>query len=545
MGAYLIEDKKVVLPEYKDEYIDCYWSTLTPMIEPEMGEEEITEPDKVTEILKKCFTHFCSLWLEAIKEIPEAAFFLFCNDIHEDSIDLWLTLVDGQTLPISEEDFAVSRRTLKIILEQGCKLQLTGHRNFVEQVNEQADRYTKHLEKLMYLGSWCIALSEEVSNSQLFPKSKGVRIEGGLFTILTYQPYPELFKFVHQEHPKHNSNVQLSSSIYDFKTLLKDTMKVDYDVLASFINHKFLSPNYNYSITSIVPLLDGLHTELGYDKAFLTDFYEGLTVSERNVMSIEDCILKNQASERFMFRPILEYTIDDKKYNVIGYNKWAESFTVLATNCFPFGHYPEEWKKHKSIKDFVLKVSNEHDDILEAPIVAFLRQEGIKVDGKIKSLKTKSGNNIPIEIEGLGEIDLIFIDEPNKIVYVGECKHNRSRFDVNNWKRDYSNFVDKYETQLSNKEKWVKENLPIVAEHFEIIYGSQIDFNGYTVVAAFFINAPTIYMFNGKYRAFTFTDLKNIIAGTFEDVIFRITEKETGRTFDIEHPYFKNLSEKL
>lgn len=541
MAAVLVGDKKVVLPVYSEEYKSIYWTKLTEYILSEVGEDEITDPEHVTELLKGCFSIFCDEFSKAIEELPQASFFLFCNDIHEDSIDLWQQQIEQNQLPIDEEQFAASRRVLKIILEQGCRLELIGCSNFVNEIALKEQEYIKHLEKLLYIGVWCIALSEDVSNSQLFPKSKGIQVLEGDFTILTYQPYPELFKFVHQDLPRHNSNVQLSNSIVDFKALLKDEMEVNYDALASFINQKHLHPNYNYSITKIAPLIQGIHEELGYDMEFLTDFYEGLTVSSRNVLTIEECILKNQDSKRFMFRPILEYLIDGDKYNIVGYNKWAESFTILSTNCFPFGHYPEEWKKHEPIKRFVLKVSKEHDSILEAPIIDYLKSEDIKVDGNIKSFRTKSGNNIPIEIEGLGEIDLIFIDEQYKVLYVGECKHNRSRFDVNNWKRDYSNFVDKYESQLANKEKWVNENLPIVAEHFEILYDCSINFEGYITRAAFFINAPTVYMFDGKYRALTFTDLKNLIKGVFENTIFRFTKEETSESFDIEHPYFKNL----
>lgn len=545
MAAILVGGKKVVLPEYTNEYKDQYWSVLTRHVKGKIGEEEITNPEEVTELLKECFSILCIEFEKAIADVPEAAFFLFCSDLHEDSIDLWLKQIEGAPLPIDREQFAASRRILKIILEQACKLELKGHPNFVVEVNEKQGVYIKHLEKLLYIGAWCINLSEEVSLSQLFPESKGVQIQEEGFTILTYQPYPELFKFIHQDLPRHNSNVQLSDSLIDFKNLLKEELRVDYDVLASFINQKHLHPNYNYSLTKINPLIQGIHDELGYEKEFLSNFYGGLTVSAENALTIEECILKNQDSRRFMFRPILQYMIDGEDYNIVGYNKWAESLTVLSTNSFPFGHYPEEWRKHNPIKKFVLRIEDEHDSVLEAPIMDFLKSKKIMVDGNIKSFKTRSGTNVSIDIQGVGEIDLIFIDETNKVLYVGECKHNRSRFDVNNWKRDYSNFIDKYEEQLGNKEGWVNDHLNIVSEHFEILYDCSIDFQDYTVRAAFFINAPTIYMHNGKYRAFTFTDLKNLINGEVVDAIFRFTKEETGETFDIGHPYFKSLSDAL
>ena len=388
-------------------------------------------------------------------------------------------------------------------------------------------------------------MSEDVSNSQLFPKSKGVEVIEGDMTILTYQPYPLLFEYIKEDLPRHDSKVQLSNSIQEFKGVLRDEIKVDLELLSNFISPKPDHPKYRYAITDIRLLIQRICSRYDYDQCFVSDFYKGLTVSSSNVLSTSDCILRNQDEKRFMFRPILEYNIDGVTCNIIGYNKLIESFVTLSINCFPFGHCPEEWKKYKPIKKFVEKVTKEHDSLLETPLEDYLKEKKVKVDRNIRSFKTKHSEAIPIDVKGLGEIDLIFIDEQNKILYLGECKHNRSRFDMNNWKRDYTNFVKEYEPKLARKENWVNKNLSIVKEHFEVLYKCSIDLEGYVVKASFFINAPTVYMHNGKYRAHTFIDLQNIIEGNFVDTVFRFENDETGAVFEIGHPYFDNLRYEL
>ena len=78
------------------------------------------------------------------------------------------------------------------------------------------------------------------------------------------------------------------------------------------------------------------------------------------------------------------------------------------------------------------------------------------------------------------------VDENKKILYVCECKHNRARFDLFNWRRDYHNFKITYETQLSNKTSWANDNKILLLEHLEIIYQTEFENkNEYSVKGIF------------------------------------------------------------
>jgi len=537
-------NKKVVLANYK--FSDKYWPILTELVLEKIGDEEIKDPKFVQNILKECFVKLCSIFEQKISEQRKASFYIFCQNLHEDSIEIWLKTIDGYSLGEIEEDFAGSRRILKIILEQSCKLDLSGTPNFYNEIISNKDSYTEYLEELLYLGSWCFALSEYISKSQLFPDSIGVKIEKNKLNILIYPPYAELYKFVFSEIQKHNKDVALSDSMIGFVTLLKEKFEVDYNILAQFITEQLRNPNYKFGLISLGSMIEDIHTEFRYDKNFITAFYKGLTVNKTNALSIEDCFLKNQDENRHVFRPILELKADDEIYYMIGYYKWLESLTLLTTNSFPFGLYPSEWKKYKVIKTFVNEIDNTHDKLLEDPVNKLLAENSRLFDSNIVSFRQLNGNNINIQND-VGDIDILFLDIKFEIIYVCECKHNRSRFDYSNWKRDYSNFKSKYENQLDRKVNWVKENVEVVEHHLKIKYPEQniLKLKDFRIVGIFIINAPTLYMFNGKYRAFTILDINNLLKEQFVDVKFEFTNESTGKKLLVEYPYFDNLENRL
>lgn len=537
-----IHNKQAILPDY--DYSTKYWPILTELIYEEIGEAEIKDPSKVENLLKKCFVKLCGILDEKIASEKRASFFMFCKNLHEDSIELWLLKSQNITLEINEEDFAASRRVLKIILEQSTKLKLKGCPNFHKEIDDNIKFYIPFLEELLYIGTWCYTLSENIARSQLFPNSTGIQIINNELNILTYQPYPELFKYIFHELPKHNSNVVLSDSMIEFKEIIRDNYGVTYDDLSPFNNQQILQPEYRFGITKIDSLINAITTELKCDAIFVKDFYKGLTVTKLNCLPVENCFYNNQDENRHIFRPILELSIDGEMYNIIGYHKWLESLTLLSTNSFPFGLFPNEWKKHKELKLFIHRIDNTHDKLLENPITEILNDNEFLNESNIESFVQPNGININIK-QDVGDIDILFIDQEYKLIYICECKHNRSRFDMNNWKRDYSNFKNKYESQLNRKIEWAKKNKEVIQTHFSCTKNINVDLLEYDIRGIFIINAPTVYMFNGAYRAFTIKDFIDLINREYVDVKFEFTNEQTKEKTIIEYPYFDNVRMKF
>lgn len=537
-------NKNVIVTDYS--YSERYWIELSKLIESEYGLKESRDTEKVDSILKTAFQFLCQSFEKVIQNTEKASFYLFINMLHEESIDLYMLQLRKISLGIDENAFAASRRILKIIIEQGCRINLKGTPNFFREILINQTEYIRRAEELLYLGEKAYELSEAIAKNKLFPSSIGISIDDGEFTMNTYQPYPELHKFIASNIPKHDELVAVSESIDDFKVLLLEKYGVKYDDLAGFTAEQLSKPINKLGMVFLDNIIDTLHKALGYDIDFLQTFYAGLTLSAENALTTEECIIKNQDPKRFIYRPIVKFCIEDKYYYMFTYNKWNEALATLTTNALPFGVYPEEWKSLKEIKVFVDRLDDTHDKLLEGPIVKLLGESKSFYDTSVESFKNKKGQNVNIA-SSVGDIDVLFLDAVHKIIYVCELKHNRSRFDYNNWRRDYSNFKPKYEKQLDRKVEWSEKNINVIQEHFEVHYGSGFTENldEYSIKGLFIINAPTIYMYDGKYRAFTITDMAHLLQGKYTDVIFEFIQESSGKKYLITHPYFENVRKKI
>ncbi|KFF03883.1 hypothetical protein [Chryseobacterium luteum] len=548
MPGYNIEGKRIIISD--DKYKDVYWKELSYLLKEKFfqTEVEIIDTKTVSEILKFSFTFFCEKLEEKIQSENRFSFYLFCHNIHEDSIDLHQKQIEGYQLSINEEKFAGSRRILKIILEQSTKYDLKGAPNFFMEMKEYTLEYCTFLEELIYIGEWAFISSEFLARAQLFPKAIGIKYEeqDKEIAFLTYQPYPVLFSYIFNDLPKHNSEVAISDCIHYFKALVEDKYSIKYDDLCYFVAVNLQKPENRLGITLFPEIIKNIKANTSVDHTFLDSFYTGLTITKHNALSIEECFYKNQDIYRHMYRPILEYNIDDKQYHIVGANKWMESLSQLSTNCFPFGIFPPEWKINNDLKKFIEKVDNTHDKVLQDPVANIIESKKFPYEIDIKSFQTIKNQFINID-NTIGDIDILFLDLNNRKIYVSECKHNRSRFDYNNWKRDYSNFKEKYEKQLQRKVDWAEKNVDVIQNHFKFRKNDpiDIDLNHFEVVGIFVINAPTIYMYNSPFKCYTIHDFARFLNDEDPYPDFNITSEDTERMFTIEHPYFENIEKQI
>ncbi|MDR7209918.1 hypothetical protein [Flavobacterium piscis] len=543
MPGYIIDKKRVLISD--DKYKEIYWPELTEYIKDKYFQDtiEIKEPQKVQDILKDCFSFLCNKLSELIENEKRFSFYLFCHNLHEDSIDVFIKQLEGFKLPFNEEKFAASRRILKIILEQSTKYDLNGCPNFSQEMKSNWLEYCELLERMIYVGEWAFISSEYTARSQLFPKAIGISINDNELTFLTHQPFELLFSYIFNEMPNHDSNVALSDCIDDFKELVEEKYNITYDHLCYFIAEIINKPANKLGVTILPTIIENIKENSNVNHMFIESFYKGLTITKENALDIEKCFYNNQDLNRHMYRPILEYNIDKKTFHVIGPNKWKESLSQLSTNCFPFGLFPEEWKANKDLKKFIENVDNTHDKILQDPIIKKLVENSLPHEVDIKSFQTHKKQFININND-IGDIDILFLDSKNKIIYVCECKHNRSRFDYNNWKRDYANFRDKYEKQLKRKVNWATQNIEIIENHFKLRIENpipNIDLSKFSVEGVFIINAPTLYMFNSKSKCYTIHDFSKIMNNKQVFMDFHFTVEDQNKTYIIKHPYFDNI----
>lgn len=224
----------------------------------------------------------------------------------------------------------------------------------------------------------------------------------------------------------------------------------------------------------------------------------------------------------------------------INVNKIAESMMVIASNMIHWNNMPEEWLKDKGMVDFMNKKGLEHDRLLENEIEKIFQQNKYPYCRNIESFRQKGKKqNININAPKVGEIDFIIVNKNKNKVFIADTKYNRARYDAVGYRIDYSNFIE-YEKKLERKKNWLINNLQVLQEHLEEMFHIDYSILSFEVEAVFFINTPTFYMFNGKYKALTLLRIKEYIENTWDYPIIKLEDKTNKRILKYSHPYFKN-----
>jgi len=536
--------RNLEIPALSFDFSEEYWPLISAPVKEVYGVGEVKDAAIVQEALKLAFGKCGDIFIGIIANEKHASFYLYVQHLLENTIDVFKAMLGGEQFPeINTSDFANIRRTIRIILEQSATVDLTGTPNFMVEIAHNRQSYYNTLDRLLYLGYQAFNISQEIARSQLFPKSGNFDIDdGGLLGMGTEPAYKPIFDYLERDIPKHDESVTLYNTIEDLIKVWRE-MGVEYGEMTSFFAEQIKNPQYRFAFILKDNLYEQAKQVFGQHGDIVLSFYDGLTVSRRNVLSFEDCILRSQDMNRIMYRPLVEITVDNQVYIMAGYNRWLECLSTLTTNALPWGHVAEEWNQHKPIKKFVQHLQDTHDDILEDAAVALLKAAQVPYDKSVKSLRQHKGNNFSIDkLKGVGEIDLVFADREKKILYVVECKHNKSRFDYFNWKRDYTVFKDKYETQLNNKITFAKGNTERVLTHLEVINMVVIeDKDTYTVQGIFLINAPSLYMYDAVFPTLTLHNLQQLLNQEYVVPKFALTLPD-GQELMVEQPYFTNLA---
>jgi len=535
------------IPTLSFNFSEEYWPQISAPVNEAYGVGEVKDAAIVQGALKLAFAKCGELFMNIISGERHASFYLYVQHLLENSIDIFTAILGGEDFQeINKSDFANIRRTLRIILEQSTNVDLVGHANFMAEIAQNRQEYYETLDRLLYLGYQAFNISQEIARSQLFPRSGNFDIdEQGLLGMGTEPAYKPIFDYLERDIPKHDESVTLYHTIEELIKVWRK-LGVEYGEMASFFAEQIKNPQFRFALMAKDAFYEQAKQAFGQHGNIALSFYDGLIVSRRNVLSFEDCMLRSQDINRIMYRPLVEISVDDKVYIMAGFNRWLECLSTLTTNALPWGHVAEEWSQHKPIKDFVQHLQETHDDILEDAAVEIFKVTQIPYDKSVKSLKQHKGNNFSIDkLKGVGEIDLVFADIPKKILYIVECKHNKSRFDYFNWKRDYLTFKSKYETQLKNKILFGKAETERVLVHLEVVNGVVIeDKANYNVQGIFLINAPTLYMYDALHPTLTLHNLQQLLDGELVIPKFDLTLPD-GQKLLVEQPYFTNLAQIL
>lgn len=541
MPRAYIDDVIVITYDYST-FKEKYWSDLSSHIHERHGKKEFTNHLEVENILLDGFQFFVNEFRKLIEVEKGFSFYLYVFWLHEESMRLLAKISTGlRQNQIGEVEFARYRRILKLILEQGCDTDLTsGSLPNAEQVQELDDK----IQKLLYLGTWIYEFADFIAYHKMVDEYYCVKYDSNGIIIDWQHHFQKAYKTFILTIPEAYKNATVDEmGITDFKQAIEDCFGINYDYAFGVIfkiKHDLGQSNLQTIQPNVLPY--NLAKEFKIDEEIAQAFYNGLTISRHNKLSIEDAVYKPYSPKRYLFRPILIYQIDGEERALIGEGKFLESVHVHSTNAIQWNLILDEWKTVKSMEQFINKKGKEHDKILEDKIEEVIKSKSLMYHRNIKSFKQLNGIWVNIDNEKAGEIDFIIINSELNKIFVADSKYNKVRYEAVGYRADYSTFTKNYEPKIDKKVSWIAENIPIVEEHFKIIYNlNELDLSGYDVEGVFFINTPTFYMFNGRYKAITLNQVSDYICGKLQFPKLEYKRNFHGQkfTYVVQHPYFR------
>lgn len=453
MPRIKIDNIPILTVDY-EHFRKTHWKSLSDYLINKYGKEEFTDAIEVEAILLDAFQYLVNQFRNILLAEKRFSFFLYVYWLHEQSVKVYLKTLGGYELEgIKANEFALNRRILKLIAEQGCDIDFEwGKFPNGQEVLEMDVK----IEELLYLGTWMYSIADMIAYQKMVEECKKIEFDEDDMLVVDWQyhygeAYKELFPQLVEDYQKGTFDEQ---AVAELKTAIEQCFDIDYNYAGGIIfeiqrHHNADNPTLQTIQPHVLPL--NLVNYSKCSQATAESFYNGLTINRQNKLSIEDAILKPHSVRRYMFRPILIYMIGGEDRALVGREKFAESVMVLGTNAIHWNAVPEEWLSNKCFRKFVDKKAREHDRILEDKIEAILKEKGLLYTRNIKSFKQFSGDNLRIDNPTCGEIDYIVVNLSIKKIFIADSKYNRVRYEAVGFRMDYSNFIKTYESQLERK----------------------------------------------------------------------------------------------
>jgi len=504
------------------------------------------------EVQKKVFTSFQQYFIDKFEKVCEAetSFTFYCEIfiLNEQATDLRRSeLYHSLPTGIDQQYVSVYRRVLKMILEKGCDIEMKrGEKKGLAFIK----RIQPILNDLLYLGEMIFDFTESFAEfSMVEGISKIIFDENDLYKQVREPHLDYVFHNIATDMQKNRDEYIIDpSGSEDFKAAIQQSFGIDYgniELLIAALYHKFkleppdcLSADADNFFTDAANICD-------VGRESIKKFLSGLILTRSNKMALAELVRKPYSMNRFLYRPFLEWSINEVPYFICGIYSLDEAKNSLILNAIPWGKYPQEWKDVPGIKAYVHRKHKEHDDWLDDQVEKIILGCGLLYERGVEKIHTKEKSYSLME-KSLGEIDFLSISPATKKLLVTECKHLLGRYDMVNWKQDHDHFtVDGskpgYNTRLAAKVQWIREHIKQVEEHFRIKYkDDSISLDDYLVEGVFVINTPTFYMFNAHHRIYTYHDLEDVLTGHHIDPVYTLVDEteDSIATYWVKYPYF-------
>lgn len=550
MKEFKIKDLTIYKYDFSNE--SKYRNELSKLLITNFGEGPYSEHDKVREVITYSYNYFCEKFLQICHNEKSVRFYQLLLSQHEQATEIAF-FAKASHFPegISKKYIALYRRILKWILEQACEVNLHNREKMDEPFLNRAKSI---LNELMYLGDMIFTCANIYAEQDMIEDVAEIIFDEDKNYVIKHKHHYDLV--IDRINQTYNSesykHVVDNEALKDLKVAVKNSFDIDYEMFTTVIKeiHKLNeSKGGQYCGFGWESLPLSIESMFNKDPEKARIFYQGLTLSRNNKLSLQDLACKPQTMFRYIYRPILIWNIDGSDYAVITMNAFTESIIQLSTNCIPWGKAPEEWLNIHSFKRYVHLKEDEHDKWLDNDVEERLKKEGISFHRNLTSINGLAGH-VTLNAKDIGEIDFIIIIHTLKKIYVADCKHLQGRYDMMTQKNDFANFTKAkgYNQQIQNKINFVTKHIEDINYHNKLKYGSsESDISEYTIEGIFIINTPTFYMFNSDFRIYSVDILVDKVLNRVLDPELTIVIDENDTTYvqTIKYPYFKKPEYKL
>ncbi|MBE9461914.1 hypothetical protein ACFP1I_23280 [Dyadobacter subterraneus] len=491
--------------------------------------------------------YYMSEFIKICQDEKSVIFYQRVLELHENAIELTAYY---QHQDISDEItlsyMAEYRRILKYILECGCDIQMVGGEMITDDFLIRSDQ---KIDELLFLGTMIITCVELVAEQSMIEDVADVSFDNNSLYVFSRKHHYELIikEIMRTYEEDFAAGVNDETAFEDLKDALTSCFGIPYEVVGHLIAwiHDQLKDQGGYLIgVSWENFPANLNRMIGVSLEIAESFFKGLTLDKNNKMDLLSLACKPHNINRYMYKPILIWNVDDIDYAFLGPGAWTEAIIHYGTNAIPWGKAPAEWLANNCFKTYVHAKEDQHDKWLENPVEHITNELGLFYDRNVKTIRHKNGT-FKIDSPGLGEVDFIIVEPILRKVYIVDCKHLLARYDMVNQKNDFCAFVKNkksYNETLDKKMIWFNQNIPFLEQHFQLKYSDKnFSLADFEIEGIFIVNTPTFYMFNSKFRIYTLSKVQSLLSGVYTDFSFTIVsdQDEQIEVSNITYPFFQ------
>lgn len=538
-------DGNLIAAQYMKSSGKKYLPEISKRIVAKFGTGPFTTAG-VTETLWFAFNWYCDLFLQLAQSETEVAFYQSLFGLHEFASKLHGENPNKSPAPglMTDGDFAMYRRVLKLCLEQACDLDLVRNKQF--PTGKYLKRKERLVDELLFTGEKIYEVFDALSQQHLIDDCIDLKFkEDGTYYFANKHHYGRIMFEINKETNDHLSYAVIGKNEQrDFKAAIKRCLNVDFEEgIATIIAMQERNQKHGGKMAMeewyAYPSNFSSLFNVTYENA--ETFYKGLTLDRNNKMPLKEAIQKPQHLNKYLYRPFLVWNVDGVERTIVGLSILTESVVSLYSNAIAWKKYPPEWKSECFV-EYVNRKAGSNDKILEDEAELLLQKHKAIYSRNVTALKRWDNKNFGIDTQECGEIDfLILIDN---VLYVADSKHLLSRYDMSTYRNDYAAFETNkkaYNATAVKKVNFLKKRVFALEEHFQVeLNDRQFRLGNVQIEAIFIVNTPTFMMYNNPFRIYTLRDFKLVLDGKYTDKVYKVPVVEgESKTMQISYPYFK------